>query len=312
MPNHEALEELSSNNISSSVKLTVCIPTYKYNPSALVKSLAKMAGAGESSLLIFDDGSLDKLLTSELLELVMAYPGPAQLITSFQNAGRSHARNRLEKLSQTDWILFLDADMLPDNEDFLSKYLHEISAPSSPAIVAGGFSLKQVSISKNTQLHAAQSLKSECLPATIRSKSPGQYVFTSNILTHKRILNEIPFDGGFVGWGWEDVDWGLRVHQQFIVKHIDNPATHLGLDVDSSLMEKYASSGKNFARVVSRNFNVMHSTPLYRAAKFMGKMPCQKCLQTSFAALARTHLFPTQFRLLALKLFRAACYAKNL
>lgn len=301
-----------SNGLPGTVHLSICIPTFRHPPCALIDRLATMGGAQACALIVYDDGSRDGALTDALKNSVRRYPGPAQLITAAANAGRSHARNRLVDAAHTDWVLFLDADMLPDNADFLARYLDEVTTLASPAIVAGGFSLQQAHIVQDTQLHAAQSLASECLPAATRATEPGRYVFTSNILTHKQVLQSLPFDAGFVGWGWEDVDWGLRAAHQFTIRHIDNPATHLGLDSDAVLIGKYASSGQNFAHLVSRNAEVMSRTPLYRMARLLKKMPGRPLLQCVSRALAGMQRLPVRWRLFALKLFRAAVYAGHL
>ena len=60
--------------------------------------------------------------------------------------------------------------------------------------------------------------------------APEKYVFTSNLLIRRDVFDAEPFDAGFVGWGWEDVEWGMRVSRRHPIAHIDNPATHLGLD----------------------------------------------------------------------------------
>ena len=108
-------EKSFSNGMHGSVSMTICVPTFKQVPNAMIDMLAKMKGAHDCALLIFDDGSADGTLTAQIEQSLLKYPGPAQLITALQNAGRSHARNRLEQAAHTNWILFLDADMLPDN-----------------------------------------------------------------------------------------------------------------------------------------------------------------------------------------------------
>jgi len=271
-----------------------------------------MPGAEDCTLLIFDDGSQDPALTRQLTRQVMRFPGPARLVSAPKNCGRSHARNRLFALAEANWILFLDADMQPDDDDFLNRYLDAIDAQIDPALIAGGFSLRHANATRETRLHAAQSQLSECVPASHRAKAPGRYVFTSNILVHCDVLSAIAFDPAFQGWGWEDVDWGLRVADAFPILHIDNDATHLGLDADATLIEKYAGSVDNYLRLVDRHPEEMSQTPLYRAAKRLGQIPGVLKLARIFQALAKTQYLPIKLRLLALKLFRASIYGARL
>ena len=203
-------------------KISVCIPAWKDAAGPLLSSLKDMPSSLPYEVIIYDDGSADPELTSEIETSLQMIKAPATLITAKTNHGRSHARNRLIHHASAQWILLLDADMLPDAQDFLENYCQHIEADPTPTLIGGGFSLKQVTASTNQLLHAAQSKRSECLSAAERSENPGLHVFTSNILVHREILDKVSFDEAYVGWGWEDVDWGIRVARQYSVRHIDN------------------------------------------------------------------------------------------
>lgn len=305
-------EEVMTNAKSGDARITICVPTWKDSADALLCSFARLPGAEQCTLLVFDDGSCDSDLTRQLARHILRFPGPARLICAPKNAGRSHARNRLKALAETDWILFLDSDMQPDDNDFLNRYLDAIDTEEDPALIAGGFSLEHAHPTAETQLHATQSVTSECVPASIRAEAPGRYVFTSNILAHKQVLDQVDFDPGFKGWGWEDVDWGLRVAAVFPILHIDNTATHLGLDSDATLLEKYGSSADNFLRLVERHPDIMEETPLYRMAKLFSRLPFESRRTRVFDTIARKQYLPIRLRLLALKLFRASAYGSRL
>lgn len=305
-------EAVVTNARPGAAKITICVPTWKDSADALLCSLARMKGAAECTLLVFDDGSLDVDLARQLTRHILRYPGPARLIVAPKNMGRSHARNRLKDLAETDWILFLDADMQPDREDFLTRYLKAVDFHPNPTLVAGGFSLLHAHPTDENRLHAAQSATSECVTAKVRAMDPGRYVFTSNILAHREILETIEFDQGFKGWGWEDVDWGLRVAAHYPIWHIDNPATHLGLDPDTKLIEKYAHSADNFARLVDRHPETMKTTPLFRMARRSRFLPWRSGFERLFRATAEMRSLPMRLRVLALKLFRATVYGAEL
>lgn len=305
-------EQVVSNGKSGDARISICVPTWRDSADALLCSLMRMENADQCTLLIFDDGSHDPSLVRQLTRQIMRYPGPARLVCAPTNGGRSQARNRLFELAETDWVLFLDADMQPDDKDFLNRYLDAIDAQDSAALIAGGFSLRHARPTDQTRLHAAQSLASECIPASIRAEAPGRYVFTSNILVHRGVLESVAFDPGFQGWGWEDVDWGLRVAKDFPVIHIDNNATHLGLDADVKLIEKYQNSADNFLRLVDRHPEEMSQTSLYRAAKRLSYVPGLSPLAGICRWLAQSKITPMKLRLLALKTFRASIYGARL
>lgn len=287
-------------------KLAICIPSYRDDASALIRRLATLPEASNCALLLYDDGSADPQLVQRHTDALEVYPGPSLMHVAVRNQGRSFARNWLVTHAPVSWLLMIDADMLPDQPDFLQRYLAAIVETSGPALIAGGFSLKQVKPEQNNQLHYAQAQASDCVDAATRRTDPGRYVFSSNILVHRDVLTAVPFDEGFTGWGWEDVDWGLRVAGTYPIKHIDNTATHLGLEPDFKLLGKFGTSGPNFARLVTRHPEAAERMPLLKAARRAKGVPL---LAPASRWIAAAEFLPIRMRLLALKVYRAACYA---
>ncbi len=300
-------ETVTSNGVGGKALLSICIPSYRDDATQLIEALAKLGGTEHCTLLLYDDGCGDAALIAKHKEIVLAYPGPARFISADKNFGRSHARNRLVAMAEADWILLLDADMLPDAANFLSNYIDSIKSAGEPALIAGGFSLKQLTPRKGHRLHAAQAAMSDCLDAKTRSMEPGRYVFTSNILVHRDILRSVPFDEGFSGWGWEDVDWGLRVAALFPIHHIENSATHLGMDADADLIRKFGNSSQNFARLVEKHPAETAHMPLTRASRRLKGVPL---LGKIGKLVASTPFFPLSLRTSALKVYRASAYSE--
>ena len=295
----------------SGAQLSILIPTFRDSAHALINRLAECDGAVDTEVIVYDDGSGDPELTALMSAAVDAYPGGACLITALTNKGRSAGRNHLEETANAEWHLFLDADMYPDDVAFLSRYVDAISSQNgAPCMIVGGFSLNFAPFSAKTDLHRAQSLKSECIPAETRNLEPGRFVFTSNVLVHRHIMETITFDPAFSGWGWEDVDWGLRVADRYPVLHIDNTATHLGLDPASVLISKYEKSAGNFWLAAERHEDAMKATPLYRMSRRFARLPGRALLAglSKQVALLPASLMPAAIRLACLKVFRAAVY----
>lgn len=293
--------------------LSVLVPTHNDAADALMARLSRCSGAATVEVIIYDDGSRACDLTSRIESAIDFFPGAACLVTAFENKGRSAARNRLEDMARSEWLLFLDADMIPDDLNFLVRYKDVISAHQEPMLIVGGFSLLQAPSDPTTDLHRAQSERSECLSAEVRNQKPGRYVFTSNVLAHKEIMIIVPFDPAFTGWGWEDVDWGIRASKRYQVLHIDNTATHLGLDTPASLMKKYGQSAANFWLAAERHPDVMKNTPLYKMADTFSRIPGSRLVSAAsrIIAVLPGWAMPVGLRLLALKIFRAARYGSE-
>jgi len=298
-----------TNGVSAAVKLSICIPAYHDDPTSLITALTLQTGANASELLIYDDGSDDADMAARIEGAILKFPGPARYINARQNSGRSAARNRLVCAATSEWVLFIDADMLPDSVDFLSKYIGLTEQQKTPAVIAGGFSLKQVKPGANQKLHAAQAKRSDCIPANRRALDPGRFVFSSNIVVHKQVLRTVEFDEQFSGWGWEDVDWGLRVAHVFPILHVENTATHLGLEPDDVLIRKFGSSGPNYARLVHNHPTATRRMKLTFMSGMMRNWPFVAGA-SRMVALHRN--LPLPVRLFALKLYRARMYANHL
>lgn len=295
-------------------RIDVCVPVHRYDATVLVRSIAGCEGAEAVGLRVYDDGSNDPELATRLAEALKEHPGPSTLAIARVNRGRSCARNALIGLAESPWLLFLDADMKAVDRDFLRRY-RETIAGSGPALVVGGFQVEERPIDPTRALHHAQSVASECLPASARRENPGAYVYTSNLLVHRDVLSAEPFDEGFVGWGCEDVEWGIRVGRRFPLIHIDNPALHLGLDTDEALIRKYRQSGPNFRRVLDLHPAEMSKLRLTRAARALRVLPSplRRIVDRAAERVALDReRWPLRARLVALKLLRAGVYAEHL
>ena len=102
----------------------------------------------------------------------------------------------------------------------------------------------------------------------------------------------------------------MRVSRRFEVVHLDNPATHMGLDTVEALAAKYEQSAPNFARVVARHPDFVSAYPSYRVAKALKAVPGLKALRPLIKGAARAPVLPTGLRAFALRLYRAALYAE--
>lgn len=311
--------ELSGERIRDNVywrgaaaRLSICVPVYRYDVTKLLDALAACKSSSLAEIVLYDDGSGDHELLAKLEVHAGRVPAAVRIVSAAANRGRAVARNAAFKHARSEWLLMLDADMMPDSESFIERYLDAIETTWEPAVVVGGYSLMTAPKDKRFALHRWQAEASECLPAAVRSAAPGRYVFSSNVLVHRLVLDACPFDQRFAAWGWEDTDWGLRAQQWFPVRHIDNTATHMGLDTDKALIAKYAGSGPNFVMMTTRHRDESVKMPLYRMAKRMRRLPLRKQLTGLARGLAQFPLAPLAVRGRALKAWRALLYAEVL
>jgi glycosyltransferase involved in cell wall biosynthesis len=288
-------------------KLSVLIPFYKESPLALLQALATRE-PHEIEIILFDDGSQNPEITTKISAFIQASPLACELITLDKNEGRARGRNRLTTAARGLYYLFLDADMLPDNSNFLDTWL--TAARARPAVVFGGFSLKQCPDDRAFAVHKLMATHSDCLDAATRALTPEKYVFTSNLMVRRDVFETEGFDPDFTGWGWEDTEWGMRVAARYSVEHIDNTATHMGLDRAETLVRKYEQSVGNFARVIAKHPAVVSQYPSFKAARVLKRLPLRPLWRAIIKAAGLSPLLPPKLRALSLRIYRAALYAE--
>lgn len=290
--------------------ISVLIPFLRDDPQGLLRQLDTEAPAlaGAVELILLDDGTSNFDLTQQLQTTINTLRLPARLITLAANEGRARGRNRLTTAARGEAYLFLDSDMRPDTAAFLRNWLGLVT-DNAPAVAFGGFSLDQAPTDARFAVHRALSGASECLSASHRAVTPEKYVFTSNLLVRRDVFAAESFDPGFNGWGWEDVEWAMRVSRRFPVVHIDNPATHMGLDTVEDLASKFDQGAGNFARVVALHPAIVQTYPSYKAARALKRLPALPLARRLMKRAALTTALPVRARAFALRLYRAAVYA---
>jgi glycosyltransferase involved in cell wall biosynthesis len=264
------------------------------------------AREGAVELVVLDDGDPDRERAHAVAAHVAGLSAPARLI-SVANEGRSKGRNRLARHARSERLLFLDSDMMPDDDGFLRRWL-EVEAP----VAFGGFTVDAAPVTRETVLHQAMSRHSDCLPAARRAHAPEKHVFTSNLLVRREVFETERFDEGFSGWGWEDVEWAMRVARRWPILHIDNTATHLGLDTAEALTRKYEESAGNFARVLAAHPEIVARYASFRAARVLRRVPFGRLWRPLLKRTAIASGAPIRLRVAAAKTYRAALYAEVL
>jgi glycosyltransferase involved in cell wall biosynthesis len=303
--------DISSSYESATPRLSVLIPFYKDDARDLLTRLDSQIDDQAVEILLYDDGTNDADLSARMRDAVDTATGPVGLITNTDNHGRSAARNQLFVKSRGNWVLFLDADMRPAQDNFLETYLAVIDSCSAD-VLFGGFEVEAQQEDADKDIHRALSEISDCLTLDERQAAGPQYVASSNLCVRRDVLHTEPFDSGFAGWGWEDSEWAARVSKRFTLVHIENPAVHLGLETTETLLKRFATSGPNYLRFTNAHPELAARLPLYKISKSLGRVPGQSLMRPILKVFVKTHALPMRARLTALKLWRASHYADAL
>lgn len=307
MSRRRITETASAQSRTARPALSIAIPFYGDDPAPLLARLCEQCGPDEE-IILFDDGAPDRAAAERLSEGLDDCGAPVRLIASPVNLGRSAARNHLARAARGDWILYLDADMsVPDG--FLARWRKALDGAEFDAAF-GGYDLPE-QIARSHRLHAGLARAGDLHDAAARARIGASAVCSSNLAARRELMLAVAFDEGFEGWGWEDVDWAVRAGAAAWLVHVDIPACHGGLQTASVLLAKYAQGGANYARFLARHPH-MAALPGAKAARVIARARMIAPARALSGIMARIEALPVRARVLAMKVYKAACAAQAL
>ena len=242
---------LQTKTRTGALRLSVLIPVYNWDLSSLLKSLLAEIDAfdlsAEVEVIVIDDSSSDAELLAGNAAFLAAHARPFLKYRALEsNVGRSAIRNMLAEEAHGEFLLFLDCDVLPDAPEFIRNYLSHAKGNGFD-VVCGGISYRtRVLKGAEYDYHAYLGNKKEVKAAAQRNLAPWRHILTSNIMVRKSVFQTTHFDERFTGYGYEDIEWGVRLAEKFRVLHTDNTASHLGLVTRERAYEKMRNSVPNY------------------------------------------------------------------
>ncbi len=224
--------------------LSVLIPTYAYSALPLVKNLQEQFSNLNISyeILCFDNGSKSK---TDLENQKINDLENCQFKALENNGGRSKIRNTLAEEAKYDYLLFLDADVLPVSNQFVKNYCTAIQN-YKPQVVFGGLKYQDEKPQKNKMLRWVFGKSREEISLKIRNKNPSFYFTSANFLIAKNTIQKHPFNEELTKYGYEDALLALELKKYKIeILQLDNPVYHLGLDENSVFVDKTEKAVEN-------------------------------------------------------------------
>lgn len=230
------------NRLMNDKNLSIAFPTRNDDCSQTVSKLLEQARRETSldfEILIADDAS-DNAEVIRQLNIIGNQEG-CRLIRLKENVGRAAVRNMLAREAKYDKVLFIDAGVDINNQDFLKTYiLHANDAD----IVCGGWKTEVGAETAKANLRAKYELSCEKNHTPLqRNKHPYRSFRTVNFLVHKDILLNNPFPADMTGYGYEDVVFGKQAEKAgCTVLHIDNPVVYKSYEDNEAFVSKTIQS----------------------------------------------------------------------
>ncbi len=233
--------------------LSVLIPVYNFDVTDLVNVLNKQClNAGISYEIILLDDASDETFKKGNRKLKSVRNVIYRELD--KNIGRSKIRNKLAVLASYPYLLFLDCDSKIGRRDFIENYL---SNCNGRGVVCGGLNYSMLKPEMDDQyLRWTYGHYREYKSVCERQKNPNASFSSFNFLISKSIFDRIRFNEDLKSYGHEDTLFGYELMKNnIIIKHIENPVIHIGLETNEQFIEKTREGIKNLKRIMKINGN---------------------------------------------------------
>lgn len=243
-------------------------------------------------IIVFDDGSTVHHMSNKTVCGKMGF----EHIENKENLGRVVSRKKLAEMSRYQYLLFIDADMIPKNATFLKKYLD--FALTQTQVVFGGYAYEKDGNNRNL-LRYKYGIKREEKKAAIRTKRPFKNIYSGNVLIKKEIFlkTNLVNDNRY---GLDCVFSASMKNLKINPIHIDNETYHKGIESNVVFLKKAREGAKTISWLYENNeityrdnglvyvFNMIQKTGLVGLFKLIGQIaikPIENLLSKNKAPL---------------------------
>lgn len=235
--------------------ISVLIPTYNYDISTLVQKVHKQLNVNNTDfeIIILEDGSEEYINTDNNLT-------NTQVLIHKKNIGRVSARQFLASKAKYDWLLFLDADVIPKRESFIHDYI--LQTKLGYDAIFGGFAYYKTKPEKNHILRWKYGKTKEQVPAFIRNDNRYKVIISANYLIKKSVFETINANLKGKGYGYDNYFGALLKHHRVKVLHTDNEVYHLGIEKSSDYLKKKEQAAETLIKLYRSNTITSHSNDL--------------------------------------------------
>ncbi|MBO6606148.1 glycosyltransferase family 2 protein [Psychroserpens sp.] len=222
--------------------LSILLPVYNFDVRPLVNKLhEQLSTTGVTYEIICLDDASDSSFTS-MNKAIEDVEGITYSISEI-NHGRVATRQFLAEKAKYNWLLFLDADVMPKSEHFIRTYLEILNQDFQA--VYGGFAYYEDVPVEDQRLRWNYGRSKEQVSAKHRNQKPYKITISANLLIQKDIFKQLNTQIDQKGYGYDNYFASLLKQHQVKVMHIDNEVYHLGLESNATYLNKVEEAIQN-------------------------------------------------------------------
>ena len=229
--------------------ISILIPCFDYNAYPLVSILEKQALMLkiDFEIICIDDGSFSS--KNDLNQKINLLTN-SKFIELKKNIGRINNRLLLAEKSQYEWLIFLDVDNLPYEDNFLKNYIDELNKGT---LIIGGCIYKKPE-NENFSLRYKFGKLREEINSDIRNKNPYKYVSSCNFMCKRDVLIDVLASINSMSYGNDYIFGSFIKKKEIDIKHIDNPVLIDNIDENQIFIKKTHHALDNLIKVLNHKY----------------------------------------------------------
>ncbi len=241
--------------------LSILIPTYNYDIFHLVETIWNQCSKESYpfEIIVVDDCSTK----TEILEQNnrIGRLTNCSIISNKENLGRTASRNLLASLATHNWLLFLDADVLPSSDNFIKNF--RIEESNDWDVIFGGISYCNTAPKRENILRWVYGKAREAKSVSERLKDPF-FIISQNLLIRKEIFSKA---NSIIknAYGLDNLFSNNLKKLNVAINHINNPVYHLGLESASVFIKKSLESVETTVNLEAQNLMDSNLRPLQKS-----------------------------------------------
>ena len=239
--------------------ISILVPCFDYNAYPLVSLLEKQALMLKINfeIICIDDGSFSS--KNELNQKINLLTN-SRFIESKKNIGRVKNRLLLAEKSQYEFLLFIDVDTTPTDENFLKNYIAQLH---KGRIIFGGCNYKNPE-NKNSSLRYKFGKEREEINFAVRNKNPYKYISSNNFICERDLLFDILPRIDNISYGNDYIFGSILKKIKIDILHIDNPVLVNNIDENSIFIKKTHQALENLIICYRSNKIEKHSISILK------------------------------------------------